>query len=659
MRKEHQKKYVTLLIAGIFLVPGLLLTTQMVTAGSYNGQDLVNAILVNQTAFISSSYTDRDNLGHRGAIVLSSLGTMHPTQGLTFALLSTGIAGANPVTESAYNPGSERGGFFERGRYNPPYDEATLTITLQVPPYMHYLYYDVQFFSAEYPEYVGTQYNDKFTATVQSPSMGTTQYIIDVNSGDFILNSNHIPGSGFDIFATSGAPDGVDWVQTTPLTHGADAGATAPIKRKNPVSPYETITVTFNIKDIGDNQFDSAVLIDNLVFSGHAQTQIMSRKNVQDLNGGLVECGDTLRYAITISNIGTANQSNNPGNEFEDFIPNNTTYVPGSITASAGTINYESANRKITWNGAIPKESSIAISFDVTVNQSLFNGALISNQGHVLWDSNENHINNAVELTDDPSVDDGIDQDNDGETGDDDPTILTVNAFEAPTMVTEDFSDDFAGQKATQQYESHLWFETSYASGESNFEVAPSYHYYSIDPPVDNAQSFKMKLRAGESPQYWNYTLASLNGNLQAWEAWFTCGNVSEYADLLMNFKNTAGNDIAKLKFQYVHEGTILPADYLLILSYWDPDTGWMMLSSDYLGGYLYNNNWYQIRIEKNGAQNINYSLYRSGYGLVDEAIGKQLPAPFTDFAQVEWSSTQNPVVCPLFFWDIHKVYLN
>ncbi|NTU74230.1 PEGA domain-containing protein, partial [Candidatus Roizmanbacteria bacterium] len=50
-------------------------------------------------------------------------------------------------------------------------------------------------------------------------------------------------------------------------TNAADAGATALITHGgeyHPVSPYEEITVTFDIKDIGDNQFDSGVFIDNL-----------------------------------------------------------------------------------------------------------------------------------------------------------------------------------------------------------------------------------------------------------------------------------------------------------------------------------------------------------------------------------------------------------
>ena len=82
----------------------------------------------------------------------------------------------------------------------------------------------------------------------------------------------------------------------------------------------------------------------------------------------------------------------------------------------------------------------------MTINSSLANGAEISNQGTVYWDTNENGTNDATELTDDPVVDDGVDLDGDGETDDDDPTNIVVFAYEPPSMLTEDFSDDTPGR---------------------------------------------------------------------------------------------------------------------------------------------------------------------------------------------------------------------
>ncbi len=630
-------------------------TLESVRAGTYDGADLVSAILKNQSTLIDSSYEDCDQSGHTQAIVLSSLGIMSPTEGDTFALFSTGVAGYVPVTADEENPGDERGTWF-RNKYGHPRDFSELTMTLQVPLYMHYLYYDVQFFSAEYPEYVGTKYNDKLIITVNSPSKGVSQYELSVNSGYFVLDSNDIQGSGFDIFAQSGNPAAVDLVDTTPRTPGADAGASDIIPiggAMHPVSPGDQITVTILVQDVGDNMFDSAAFVDNLRFSGFAQTNIIARKSFNDLNGGEVECNDTIKYRITISNTGSADQNDNPGNELEDYIPENTTYISGSAYSEFGTISYDNIENKIIWNGVVPSETSRILEFKVIVNESLPNGHIISNQGTVFWDSDEDGTNDAEELTDDIYTDDGIDQDEDGETDDDDPTHAIVFAFDYPSFVTEDFSDDLPGEQASQLYLSREWFETIDNNGTwgSSFEVAPIYHY-------STSQSFKIQLRQSDGAQYWDYNLSSLEADMEWWEIWFACGDTSEDYDLYLNLQNSNDEDIAKIRFDYT-ENVSKPMNWTLELYYWNPTNGWNRLNSDFQAGYL-RNSWYKLRIEKNGASNINYSLSRTRRDNVDFATAGQLAAPFLDLARVEWISTTtpDPAVCPMFFFDEHKIGL-
>lgn len=647
-------------------IPAIGITVQLVilalialgcepaTAGSYDGYDLAVALLANQSTLISSQYWDRDTAGCRQAVVLSSRGNLIPTDGSTFVIFSTGRADLTLATSNGLNPGNERGNWFLGGQYGTPRDEANLQLQLLVPQYMHYLYYDVQFFTVEYPDYVGTQYNDQLTITVNSPSEGTSTYIINVNGGDFVLHANDaaLLGTGYNLFAQENAPGGVDWLQTTPNSNGADAGATALISREHPVSPGEVITLTIDIKDEGDNQFDSMAFFDNLKFSGYAKTQMLARKTVQDLNGNFVECGDLLEYSLTLSNIGTADQTNNPGPEFEDTLPTNMQYVVGSATAGSGTITYDSGANTVLWDGSIPAQSSIALSFQVTVNTGLVNGTKLSNQGSVHWDENEDGINDRIELTDDPTVNDGIDQDGDGETGDDDPTSVSVWSFDAPTILTEDFAglEDIIGGKAQDSYFGQVWFETSEQSSESNFEVSPSYHYLT-------AKSFKTKLRCTSTAQYWNYSFSVFNCEITTWEIWFACGNSSEPADLYLVFKTASGNNITMIKLDYVYVSDVpLSSSYQVRLSVKTP-SGWVQLDSDYTNGYLYNG-WYKLRIEKNGDAAMNYSLSRSGVGITDSIAEQGLGASFSDLTRVEWYSTYCPVVSPIFFWDEHTVSL-
>jgi uncharacterized repeat protein (TIGR01451 family) len=651
--------FIFLLLTLLFVIP-----SKPVEAVAPTAQEMAYAILTesNQSALQSAVYSDGDSPAHRQAIILTNFGTITPSDGPDFLLLSTGIAGANPVmTESGIDGyHSERGKWF--GAQHPsssgPFDHATLTLTLEVPEHMHFLYYDVQFFTTEFPDYDDptTTYNDKLTVTVASPHYGTSIYTKQVKDGDFVLTADDIPGTGFDIFAKTSSsphvptnPADVDWIDQVPGVYQgttcADAGASAPVGRQHPVWPNEIITVTFDIKDAGDNQFDSAALIDNMKFSGYARVEILARKTVQDVNGGVVMPGDTLEYTVTVSNIGTAPQYNNQGHEFEDLIPLNTQYVPDSTSTTSGTVTYDAGTKKIYWDGGIPVQSSIALSFRVTVNAGLFNGTIISNQGTVQWDSNEDNVSDANELTDDPNV-----------PGDHNPTNVTVWSSAIPTTLTEDFSDDIPGEKATESYEGHIWFNTSSISQESNFEVSQSYYYYTS---VLAPRSFKTKLRAINSPQYWNYSLAQFNKNIKWWEIYFTCGNTSEEADLVLNFTTSTGTNLVQLKFDYMHAGSVPPSDYVCQLSY-KSSTNWIQLHSDYSGGYLFNG-WYKLRIEPNGASALNYSLSRVGVGQTDLKTDSILNPSyaFSNLVRIEWRSTKNPVVCPMLFWDEHTIGLN
>ena len=642
------------MVSLLVILAVVAVTPNNVQAGSYDGYDLAMALLTDPSTYVSSQYWDRDTAGHRQTLVLSSRGNLIPTDGTSFAIFSTGRADLVYATSNGLCPGSERGNWFQGGQYGTPRDEANLQMQLMVPAYMHYLYYDIQFFTVEYPDYIGTQYNDQLTITVNSPSKGVSSYIINVNGGDFVLNARDtaLLGTGYNLFAQDNAPSGVDWLQATQNSNGADAGASALIGREHPVSPGEIITLTIDIKDEGDNQFDSMAYFDNIRFAGYARTQIMGRKTVTDLNGNLVECEDILKYSITISNIGTANQNNNPGPEFEDIIPTNTQYVAGSATAGSGAVSYDSGTKKILWDGSISAQSSVALSFEVTINAGVVNNTKISNQGTIHWDENEDGMNDKNELTDDPTVDDAIDQDGDGLTGDDDPTIVSIWSFDAPTVLTEDFAgvEDIVGGKAQNSFNGQVWFETSTESAESNFEVSPSYHY--LTP-----RAFKTILRAVSDVQYWNYSFATFNSQIDTWEVWFTCGNSSEPADLYLNFTTTNGNDITKIKLEYLYVATAqVSSSYQVKMSVKTP-TGWVPVRSDYPNGYLYNG-WYKLQIERNGDSAINVSLMRNGIGVTELITCPGLGSSFSDLAHVEWRSTQNPVVSPIVFWDEHTVSL-
>ena len=168
--------------------------------------------------------------------VFSNLGVITPVVGTQFLAMSTGVAG----TQSP-QPGVDYGPFGESG------DQATVTLGLQVPPGVTKLTFSYRFMSAEFPEYVGTIYND--TITVHVTQNGVTSEVArsNVNSAAFFpASQSNAGGSGYDIVDGFGQPDAglTNWLPVTvPVTGGTN------------------VTVQFLIADVGDGIYDSQVLI--------------------------------------------------------------------------------------------------------------------------------------------------------------------------------------------------------------------------------------------------------------------------------------------------------------------------------------------------------------------------------------------------------------
>ncbi|MBC7128612.1 MAG: DUF11 domain-containing protein [Thermoplasmatales archaeon] len=152
---------------------------------------------------------------------------------------------------------------------------------------------------------------------------------------------------------------------------------------------------------------------------------IYDPKIAEDIDGLPLEPGDVIRYTAWINNTGNASSNDNPGNEFEDEIPACTTYVTGSLEINdipndddiSDGIGYDAINNKIIWNGIIPANGSIKISFMVRVNLNA-TCSIISNQGVVFYDSDGDGINDATQPTDDPST-----------SEENDPTNLRIDIY--------------------------------------------------------------------------------------------------------------------------------------------------------------------------------------------------------------------------------------
>jgi MYXO-CTERM domain-containing protein len=220
----------------------LALLTPLTTHAAATPEALVAAMDVDPTTLVPNSISTLNPL--YGASnpqmfdVVGNLGVIPPYGPPDMALLSTGNADGL-CNDYDYPPGGEGG------------DSATLSFQLNVPDDANSYGFNFFFLSREYPEYVGQIYNDEFSVEVTNPAWsGQIVFdafgnVVSVNNALFVVTTpGPLTGTCFDEHGGTG------WTQTVA-----------------PVTPGSVLELTFNILDRGDGIFDSAVLIDNFLFS--------------------------------------------------------------------------------------------------------------------------------------------------------------------------------------------------------------------------------------------------------------------------------------------------------------------------------------------------------------------------------------------------------
>jgi subtilisin-like proprotein convertase family protein/pimeloyl-ACP methyl ester carboxylesterase len=239
--------------SGRFLAPGTNLALAALTTAQ--GQALVDSLdipVALQPTFVTAVSPDPD-----ATTVRTSYGIFRSMKGNTFLLLSTGLSGNETITAE---PGTD---FALVGADD---DISTLQFRVTVPPGVNRMSFDYTFLSAESPDFLGSQFNDTFTATV-TDALGPKRVIAtaSVNTATFHPASETTVGpSPFHLLVDN--PFGVNAVFNQPGFSVEDAGTTGFQRVDVPVASGP-VTVTFDIRDLGDGILDSAVIIDNVQFS--------------------------------------------------------------------------------------------------------------------------------------------------------------------------------------------------------------------------------------------------------------------------------------------------------------------------------------------------------------------------------------------------------
>lgn len=230
------------------------------------------------------------------AIVPTFGNVLGPRHGQRFIFLSTGLAGT--PSQPYWTPGTPQGGTaFGNQVPTPPgfpsnkqgcplpfsgtaFDSVNLKLTIRTPTNASSLAFDHGFWSAEYPEYACSTFNDLWVTLLDTGAPGmpnNDNVIFDMQGTPGSVNLNFFdrcvagptgcfgtPGFNFCSGGTSElAGTGYDGSSAACGAPSSIGGGTGWLTSHAPIVPGETIVIRFMIWDSSDHVFDSSSIVDH------------------------------------------------------------------------------------------------------------------------------------------------------------------------------------------------------------------------------------------------------------------------------------------------------------------------------------------------------------------------------------------------------------
>lgn len=269
------------------MVPAILVATPAsaaitAAAGPAGAAAIASAVAGAGTSVTGATFVTVPPSGTPNGVGDAPLSVM-PSGGSTFGILTTGNVNSADDANTSSGTGALNGGGLVSGRGDSARDVSVLKVDLDVPTGANCLTIDLAFYSEEYPEFVGSTYNDAFIAELDTTS--------------WTMSGSTISAPDNFAFDASGKVISVNSTGATAMT-AANAvgttydGATTLLAASTAVTPGSH-SLYLSIFDQGDTRLDSAVFLDDLVV-GHvpdASTQCVPGAKPAENTAPTVDAG--------------------------------------------------------------------------------------------------------------------------------------------------------------------------------------------------------------------------------------------------------------------------------------------------------------------------------------------------------------------------------
>lgn len=278
------------------MIVALVTGTVPLAFADETADDVAQALGLSSTEVSSASLGTSD---HNGVEIQTTPVGNFPTEGDSFVVLSSGCG--NDVLE----PNDEGDHTCVLGELNTSqgHDLVQFTVELNVPEGASKVSIDWKFYSDEFPEFVDSEFNDAFLAEKGSSTFTlegnevTAPNNVAFDQNDELITIN----TSGELAMSAGAASGTTYDGATPLLTTTTSFPEA----------SSTVKLIFSIFDMGDDIYDTTVLLDNMRFDTGDGDDGSTTKKATDLScdvpetavtGSVLEVSANLKDATTRPN---------------------------------------------------------------------------------------------------------------------------------------------------------------------------------------------------------------------------------------------------------------------------------------------------------------------------------------------------------------------